>query len=78
MQRSGHFHLGTVAAVGVAHPTVFYAKGLDGRASTIPMPAERPWALEVKRWPRTVASGRRRGRDADGGAFQLRPDPLAH
>ena len=31
MQRSGHFHLGTAAAVGVAYPTVFYAKGLDGR-----------------------------------------------
>jgi hypothetical protein len=31
MQRSGHFHLCTVAAVGVAYPTVFYAKGLDGR-----------------------------------------------
>jgi hypothetical protein len=31
MQRSGHFRMGTVAAVGVVHPTVFYAKGLDGR-----------------------------------------------
>jgi hypothetical protein len=31
MQRSGHFHLCTVAAVGVAYPTVFYAKGLHGR-----------------------------------------------
>ena len=30
MQRSGHFHLCTVAAVGVAYPT-FYAKSLDGR-----------------------------------------------
>jgi hypothetical protein len=31
MQRSGHFHLCTVAASGVASLTVFYAKGLDGR-----------------------------------------------
>jgi hypothetical protein len=31
MQRCGHFDLCTVAAVGVAYPTVFYAKGLDGR-----------------------------------------------
>jgi hypothetical protein len=31
MQRSGHFHLCTVAAVGIAYRTVFYAKGLDGR-----------------------------------------------
>jgi hypothetical protein len=30
MQRSGHFHLCTVAAVGVAYPTVFYARGHAG------------------------------------------------
>jgi hypothetical protein len=72
MQRSGHFHLCTVAAVGVAYPTVFYAEGLDGRIDD-PNAGGKPWALEVKRWPRAVASRRRQGRDAHGGAFSSRP-----
>jgi hypothetical protein len=31
MQRSGHFHLYTAAAIGIAYPSAFYTKGLDGR-----------------------------------------------
>jgi hypothetical protein len=66
MQRSGHFHLCTVAAIGVAFPTVFYAKGLNGRIDD-PNAGGKAVALEVKLGVTPVVVH-----------FQLRPDPLAH
>ena len=72
MQQSGHFIWGTVAAVGVAYPTLFYAKGLDGRIDD-PIAGGKT----VEFGSQAVAADR-------GGVtpmvvhFRLRPDPLAH
>ena len=78
MQQSGHFIWGTVAAVGVAHPTVFYAKGLDGRIDD-PNAGGKGRGL----WKSSGGSVPWRREGGKGVTpmvvhFQLRPDPLAH
>jgi hypothetical protein len=76
---TGNLNDGLIAFVGgkmttmkVPYPTGFYAKGLDGRIDD-PNAGWKAWSLDVKRRPRTVASGRRQGHDAYGGAFPAAP-----
>jgi hypothetical protein len=68
MQRSGHFHLCTVADVGVAYPAVFYAKGLDGRIDDRNADGE-----AVGFGSQAVAGTVAPGCDAHGGAFPAAP-----